>query len=165
MNDRQVRIAILNVGDPDEDSGRMTEALEAVHAELAKGPFQEVDYFVSASEQALLRARLRVWSEADHGAADVILTCGGVGLALRERMPDATIEVIDRSLPGIPELIRLACVRTDPGVAFLRLVAGVRRRTLIVNLPGDAANLRACLPHLLPQLPAAIRQLHSNPTL
>ncbi len=165
MSERQVRVAILNVGDPEEDGDRMTDALAVLHAELAKGPFQEVDYFVSPSEQALLRARLRVWSEAEHNAADLILTCGGVGLPLRERMPEATAEVVDRHLPGIPELIRLACVRADPGVAFLRLEAGVRRQTMIINLPGDAANLKLCLPHLLGQLPAAVRQLHSAATI
>lgn len=137
----------------------MTAALAAVHDELERGPFHEVDYHVSPSEQALLRARLRVWSESEHGAADVILTCGGVGLALRDRMPEATAEAVDRHLPGVPDLIRLACVRHDPSVAFLRLEAGVRRQTLIINLPGDADNLRRCLPHLLQQLPQQVRDL------
>ena len=75
MNRRQVRVAILNVGDPEEEGERMTAALATLHAGLERGPFHEVDYHVSPSEQALLRARLRIWSEAEHGAADVILTC------------------------------------------------------------------------------------------
>ncbi len=164
MNSRQVRIAILNVGDPEEDFERMTDVLAVLHAELARGPFHEVDYHVSPSEQALLRARLRVWSEAEHGAADVILTCGGVGLGLRERMPEATAEVVDRHLPGIPDMVRMACLRSEPGVAWLRLEAGVRRHTIIINLPGDAASLQVCVPHVLAALPAAVRQLQALPS-
>lgn len=164
MNDRKVRVAILNVGDPEEDADRLTEALAVLHAELARGPFQEVDYHVSVSEQALLRAKLRVWSESEHSAADVILTCGGVGLAVRDRMPEATFEVTDRRLPGVSELIRLACVRHDPAVAFLRLEAGIRGQTVIINLPGEAERLKRCLPALLPQLPAVVRQLRAPAT-
>lgn len=159
MNQRQVRVAILNVGDPAEESERMTDALAAVHRALAQGPFQEVDYHVSPSEQAQLRARLRVWSEQTGRPADLVLTIGGVGLALRDRMPEATGEVLERHLPGIPEYLRLACVRTDPRVAFLRLLAGVRNQTMIINLPGEAGQIDLALPHLLQALPAAVRQL------
>ena len=159
MEQRLIKVAILNVGEPDDDGDRLTESLSVLHAELAKGPFQEVDYYSAAGEQAILRARLRVWSEAEHGAVDVVLTCGGTGLSMRDRMPEATAEVVDRLLPGIPQLIRMACMRADPGVAFLRLEAGIRRRTMIINLPDDAANLRLCLPHLLGRLPQAVRSL------
>lgn len=159
MTARQVRVAILNVGDPEEDRERMTSALSVLHAELERGPFQEIGYHVSPGEQALLRARLRIWCEADPAAADVILTCGGVGLGLRDRMPEATAEVVDRHLPGIPDLIRLAALRHDPALAFVRLEAGIRRQTIVINLPGDAASLGRCLPALLPHLPAAVREL------
>ncbi len=164
MSTRQVRVAILNVGDVADDEDRLTDVLKLVHDSLSAGPFQEIDYHVSPSEQALLRARLRVWSELQSNqSADLILTFGGVGMAIRERMPEATAEVVDRHLPGLPELIRLACVRAHPWVAFLRLEAGVRNNTVIINLPGDPECLRLALPHVLRAAPRAIRQLQTAP--
>ncbi len=164
MSQRRIRVAILNVGEPEETETRMTEALASVHAAMGGGQFQEVDYHASISQQALLRARLRIWSEPTPQAADLILTLGGVGLAAADRMPEATREVVERELPGVPELIRLACFRQAPHVAFLRLLAGVRHHSLIVNLPGDPLSLGLALPPLLKAVPAAIRHLHTPPT-
>lgn len=156
----KIRIAILSIGAVSSSGLQIEEAVEVIRQLLPDPQFFEVDHQVVADEQALVRAKLRVWADTD--AADVVLTCGGVDLGPRERTSDATVEVIERHLPGIPELIRLSTIRSDPRVALLRLEAGVRRRTLIINLPAESAWIQQSLPRIAALLPDAVRRLRSG---
>src|SRR5690554_1619071 len=101
-----VRTAILSVQPADVAPHDAQRLLAAVREALAAGPFREVDYQTVPDEQAMIRARLRRW--ADVGGADLVLTVGGVGVALRHRTPDATLEVVERQFPGIGEAMRRA---------------------------------------------------------
>ncbi len=74
---------------------------------------------------------------ADSAAAPVILTTGGTGVAPRDVTPEATRDVIDREIPGLAELMRSEGRKTTPFASLSRAVAGVRGRSLIVNLPGS----------------------------
>lgn len=155
MESRQLRIKLLAVAEEGDDENTGPEAWRVLGEHLDRPPFLIASRKVCQPQQALLRAQLRIWSEPAKNAADLILTTGGTGLGLKDRMPEATAEVIERYLPGIPDLIRLACLRTDPGLAFERLEAGMRQQTLIINLPASPALLTCCLPHLLRLLPRA----------
>lgn len=139
-----IRTAILSVRaaplGTEEDSELPVAAVREV---LAEGPFTEVDYDAVPDEQAIIRARLRRW--ADTGSADLVLTLGGVGPALRHRTPDATLEVVERQFPGIPEQMRAAGARVEPYAGLWRVAVGSRRSTLIANLPGTAQAARAAL--------------------
>lgn len=150
-----IRTAILGVRDSLGMGGDLDGAVAAVREVLAKGPFTEVDYQVIPDEQAMVRSRLRLW--ADDGAADLVLTLGGVGAALRHRVPDATLETIDRQFPGIPERLRWASAKVDPNSGLWRCATGLRRRTLIVNLPDEPASISASLPTVSRLLIAAVR--------
>lgn len=161
METRQLRIKLLAVAEEEPPGGaRDPEEWRLLEELFDRRPFMVAARETCQPQQALLRARLRIWSEPDSGAADVILTTGGTGLAPKDRMPEATAEVIERALPGIPDLIRLACLRTEPGVALHRLEAGVRQQTLIINLPASTALLERCLGHVARILPAAVAELH-----
>ncbi len=90
---------------------------------------------------------------------DLILTTGGTGVSPRDVTPEATLDVVERLVPGIPELLRMEGAKKTPRAAISRAVAGVRRRTLIVNLPGSpraaaeqSALLHQIVPHLLEKL-------------
>ena len=93
---------------------------------------------------------------ADGGQVDLILTTGGTGLAPRDRTPEATMAVVDRPAPGLPEAMRAASLAITPHAMLSRAAAGVRARTLIVNMPGSP---RACREHftvIAPALPHAV---------
>jgi molybdopterin adenylyltransferase len=93
---------------------------------------------------------------ADGGIADVILTTGGSGLAPRDVTPEATMDVVERLIPGIPEAARVRTLEKTAMAMLSRSVAGVRGQTLIVNLPGSPKGAREWLEVILPVIPHAI---------
>lgn len=151
-----IRTAILSVQEK-SGGGSGESTVAAVREVLGRGPFTEVDYQVVPDEQAMIRARLRLW--ADDASADLVLTIGGIGAEIRHRTPDATLEVIDRQFPGIPELLRATGFKSDKGAGLWRSVAGVRRHTLIVNLPDQPETARASLATVAHMLSDAARVL------
>ncbi|MEI6287657.1 MAG: MogA/MoaB family molybdenum cofactor biosynthesis protein, partial [Bacillota bacterium] len=90
---------------------------------------------------------------------DLIITCGGTGLAPRDVTVDATIAILQKQVPGISELLRARSLQFTPFAALSRAVAGIRNNTLIVNLPGSEKAVRESLEILLPILPHALQAL------
>ncbi|MGH7525434.1 MAG: MogA/MoaB family molybdenum cofactor biosynthesis protein, partial [Gemmatimonadales bacterium] len=91
-------------------------------------------------ETGRIAATLAAW--ADGGTADLILTTGGTGLTPRDVTPEATRAVLDKEAPGVAEALRMAVYPRFPRAALSRGTAGVRGRTLIVNLPGSPGGVR-----------------------
>jgi molybdopterin adenylyltransferase len=148
-----IRTAILTVSDRSAAGRREDLSVQALREVLAQGPFVEVDYQVVPDEQAIIRSKLRILTE---GGVDLVLTTGGTGLALRDRTPEATLEVVERTVPGLAEAMRAAGARDDPRAWLSRAVVGVRRSTMVVNLPGSPAGARASLAAIAGVLPHAI---------
>jgi len=90
---------------------------------------------------------------------ELILTNGGTGLAPRDHTPEATREVLDKEVPGLAELMRLAGLKKTPMAALSRGTAGVRGKSLIVNLPGSPKGAAESLAALLPVIPHAIETI------
>lgn len=101
---------------------------------------------------------------ADEEAVDVVLTTGGTGLTPRDRTPEATLAVIDRQVPGLAEALRFEGHRKTPLAVISRGVAGIRGRTLIINLPGSPRAVREGMETLTPILPHAIRMVRGEDT-
>jgi molybdenum cofactor synthesis domain-containing protein len=149
-----VRTAILTVSDRGAAGQREDTSVQEIRRLLQAGPFVEVDYQVVPDEQAMIRAKLRLWCDQD--TVDLVLTNGGTGLALRDRTPEATREVIEREVPGLAELMRAHSVASNPHAALSRGLVGIRRRTLVVNLPGSPRGARESLEAVIGVLPHAI---------
>lgn len=96
---------------------------------------------------------------ADEEQADVVFTTGGTGFAPRDVTPEATKDVINREVPGIPEAIRYESLKITNRAMLSRATAGIRGKTLIVNLPGSPKAVRESLAVVLPVLPHAVETL------
>jgi molybdopterin adenylyltransferase len=111
-------------------------------------------------ERAVIADTLIRW--ADDLGLDLVLTTGGTGFAPRDVTPEATRDVIEREAPGLAEAMRAASLRITPHAMLSRAVAGIRGRTLIVNLPGSPKAVRENLETVLPALPHAIELLQGR---
>lgn len=152
----------MTVSDRGAAGQREDTSAQEIRKLLQSGPFVEVDYQVLPDEQAMLRAKLRVWSDSDK--IDLILTTGGTGIATRDRTPEATRDVIEREVPGLAEAMRAAGAVTSPLALLSRGVAGIRSRTLIINLPGSPRGASESLAAIVGVLPHAIDLLRAEPT-
>ncbi|MFN2448895.1 MAG: molybdenum cofactor biosynthesis protein B [Candidatus Baltobacteraceae bacterium] len=112
---------------------------------------------VLADDAAALQAELIELCDA--GTVSVILTSGGTGLGPRDRTPQATAAIVDYEVPGIAEALRAASLAFTKTAMLSRGIAGVRHRTLIVNLPGSPKAVGECLDVLIPVLPHALELL------
>lgn len=96
---------------------------------------------------------------ADDLQVALILTTGGTGFSQRDVTPEATKKVIEREVPGIPEAMRAYSLQLTPKAMLSRAIAGIRKKTLIVNLPGSPKAVRETLEYILPPLHHGIQIL------
>lgn len=110
------------------------------------------------------RIRQTLTDLSDEKALDLIVTTGGTGVTPRDLTPDATLEVIDRGLPGMAEAMRQESLKITPHAMISRAVAGIRGRTLIINLPGSPRGVRENLAVVLPALKHAMEKIKGDET-
>jgi len=99
---------------------------------------------------------------ADVEKLDLILTTGGTGVSPRDLTPDATLKVLDKEIPGMAEAMRIASMKITPHAMISRAVAGIRGRSLIINLPGSPKGAKENLSVVLPALQHAIEKIKGD---
>lgn len=150
------RIGVLNISDrasagiyADEPG----QACLALLREWLTTPF-DVDYRVIPDERAAIEAELR--RMADESGCCLVVTTGGTGPAPRDVTPEATLAVIEKELRGFGELMRATSLNYVPTAILSRQTAGIRGRTLVVNLPGRPKAIRENLEAVFPAIPYCI---------
>jgi molybdopterin adenylyltransferase len=156
-----IRAAIITLSDKGSRGERKDESGSIIR-EMIMNIGAVVDYYEVLPDEK--RGIVEVLSRlSDSGTIDLILTTGGTGVAPRDVTPEATLEVIERGLPGMAEAMRAESLRKTPHAMISRAIAGIRKRTLIVNLPGSPRAVRENLAAILPALPHAIEKINGDP--
>ncbi len=144
------RIAVLTASDKAAAGERTDESGDLAVSRLRAEGHVVVEKVILPDDRAAIARQLREW--CDTGAADVVITTGGTGLTPRDITPEATLDIAERQVPGIPIALAIEGLKKTPYAVLSRGVAVLRRNTLIVNLPGNPKAVAEGLDVLIPLL-------------
>lgn len=137
------RVAVITASDKGYKGEREDLSGPAVKEIVEAAGYQVVSMDILPDDREMLGARMA--ELADLELAELILTTGGTGFSQRDVTPEATEDVIERRVPGIPEAMRAFSLTITKRAMLSRATAGIRKRTLIINLPGSPKAVRECL--------------------
>ncbi|MGD1119561.1 MAG: molybdopterin adenylyltransferase [Dehalococcoidales bacterium] len=157
-----IQVGILTISDKGSRGQRQDKSGEVMRDGVARMQGTVAKYEIVPDEAEVIADKLAEW--ADSGKMDLILTTGGTGLSQRDVTPEATLSVIDRSIPGIAEAMRAKSLEKTPTAMLSRAVAGQRGNCLIVNMPGSPKAVQECLEAILPALPHAVEIIKGEVT-
>lgn len=144
------KVGIITVSDKGAAGQREDLSGEVIREIMTKAEYEVIKKVIIPDEVDLLKKQMIEWS--DQVECDLILTTGGTGFSPRDFTPEATKAVIDREVPGIPEAMRAYSLSITPKAMLSRAAAGIRKRTLIINLPGSPKAVKETLDYILPPL-------------
>lgn len=157
-----IRVAILTISDKGAAGQREDRSGPALAEIVESVKWEKVCYRIIPDEISQIKDALI--DICDNGTADLILTTGGTGFAPRDVTPEATLAVIEKEAPGLAEMMRSRTLAVTPLAALSRARAGIRKSTLIVNLPGSPKAARECLEAIIDVIPHGIDILKGNVT-
>ena len=159
---KKMKAGILTISDKgarhereDASGPAVSDLLSAIGAVIEK-------YEIIPDEVDIIKAKLVEYTDALH--LDIVITTGGTGVSPRDVTPDATRVVIDREVPGMAEAMRMESLKKTPHAVISRAMAGIRGRTLIINLPGSPKAAKENLTAILKAIPHAVSKIQGDPS-
>jgi len=153
-----ITVAVLTLSDKGSKGERRDESGPLIR-EMLKDIKAEITYYdILPDEKELIKEKLIEYSSK----VDLILTTGGTGLSRRDVTPEATLEILDRQVPGIAEAMRSEGLKITKRAMLSRAVAGVKGRSLIVNLPGSPKAVKESLSIIIDVIPHAIEKIKGD---
>ena len=155
-----MRVAIITLSDSGYAGQREDKSGPLVRAMAEEAGYQVVHTALLPDGVEPLGGELKRLCDGD--LADLVLTTGGTGFSPTDLTPEATLSVVERPAPGIAEAMRWQSLQITPRAMLSRAAAGIRGRTLIVNLPGSPKAVRECLTFILPALGHGLEMLRGT---
>lgn len=144
------RVAVITLSDKGYSKERVDTSGPAIIEIVEQNNYVVTDYVILPDDQKLLEDKMK--ELADQEQCDLILTTGGTGLSKRDVTPEATKEVIEKEVPGIAEAIRNYSMTITKRAMLGRGIAGIRKNTLIINLPGSKKAVTESLTYIIDTL-------------
>lgn len=144
------KVGIITVSDKGAAGLREDLSGEVIRDLMTEAGYEVMEKVIIPDEVDQLKEQMIEWSDTD--PYDLILTTGGTGFSPRDFTPEATKAVIDREVPGIPEAMRAYSLSITKKAMLSRAAAGIRKQTLIINLPGSPKAVKETLAYILPPL-------------
>lgn len=157
-----MRVAIITSSDTGAQGLREDKSGPLIREIVSGFGAEVVSYTLLPDEREMLSAKMR--EICDNNEAEVILTTGGTGFSKRDCMPEATLDVVERQVPGIPEAMRAYSMQFTPRAMLSRAMAGIRKSTLIVNMPGSPKAIGETLEYIFPQIEHGVDILTGDAT-
>jgi len=158
----RLRVGVITVSDRSAQGERPDLSGPALVEAVQTEGWEVVRQDVLPDDLESISVKLAAW--ADSGELDVLLTTGGTGFSRRDVTPEATEAVVDRVAPGLAEAMRAASLKATPHAMLSRATAGIRGRTLIINLPGSPKGALENLQVVIPVLTHAVELLSEDPS-
>ena len=155
-----IKVAILTVSDSCAHGKREDISGQTIENILAEGEFEICDRKVVADDHEEIANELKYFS--DKASIDVVFTTGGTGLGPRDVTPEATGSVCERIVPGLSEIMRTQGWEKTKGAVLSRGMAGIRNKTLVINLPGSPKGVKESLEIILDVLPHAVDMMRGG---
>ena len=156
-----IRFGILTLSDRSSRGERPDSSGPALTRLIQAEGWSVIRQSILPDDESEIRKILIDWS--DGSELDVILTTGGTGFSPRDVTPEATRAIIEREAPGLSEGMRAASLKITPHAMLSRIVTGIRKKTLIINLPGSPKGAVENLQVILPVLSHAVQLLQDDP--
>ena len=156
-----IRFGILTLSDRSSRGERPDSSGPALISLIQAEGWLLVKQALLPDDESAIREILTDW--ADSGEMDIILTTGGTGFSPRDVTPEATRAVIEREAPGLAEAMRTTSLKVTPHAMLSRIVTGIRKKTLIINLPGSPKGAVENLQVITSVLPHAVQLLREDP--